>query len=578
MIILLIFLTILIAVIACFITVYFSSSSDLILPVAVSAVLAGIVQFFIRLWALPTIGFFYPATWYSLILAGVIGFAIGFLFSRGFMGISVPGVICALFLVVLLPSSCQMCHSKRYRALPGTIEKKDFTKHIPQIKLDNIRLVPKSTAATLANKVLGQSRDGTILGSQLEIDYRGGCIQEVKGKLWWIFPLDFTGFFKWHNRKTVPGYIRIDAQNPTHEAELVDTDRVNKKKFDIRYTRKSFFSCWLDRKVYNQFPTIYKDDYTFEVDDNWRPYYVISATSPEVGFNGYKTRGVIIADPQTGEITFKKLGEIPKWVDRVIPLEQALEQMDWWGKYVHGWWNTIFSEKDIQIPTDYWYGKDLFFIKVGKEKFWFTGMSSISAMDQSLVGAMMMNTRTGKTAYYGIHGTDENGVLDTVDASLGADSARWSPTQPIPYNLFGVPTWILPVVSREGIFQKLAMVDMNNINTIAVDKDVHRALEKYRVLLTTHNSSVLINTSGLRRLGPAEVLRVGSSIINGNKTFHLLLSGYENRLFSSSGGTAKTRVISIVEPGDMVKVSFIRTRGPVVPVDSISIEGIRLRR
>jgi len=559
---------------ACFITLYFGNTYDYILPVGATFFLVLIVNGLLLFLGLPTIGFFFPASWFFLIVAGAIGACIGFFSIQGINGASIPAGFFALFLVIYVPSSCEMCHSKDYRNLLGEVKKSDFSKSIPKVKLEDIRLVSLSTASTLAKKVLGQAEGDTVLGSQLKIDYNSACIQEVRGELWWIFPLDFSGFFKWRNRKVVPGYIRVNAQDSTKEAELIDADRQSGKKFKIRYTREAFFASYLDRKVYLQYPTIYNDDFTFEVDDNWRPYYVISATSPEIGFSGYKTRGVIIADPQTGKIEFRKMGNIPSWIDRVIPLYQAHDQMTWWGEYIHGWWNTIFSEKDIQIPTDYEYGKDLWFVKVGKRKYWFTGMTSLNASDQSLVGTLMMDTRTGKASYHVIHGTDENGVLETVDAALGADSARWSPTQPIPYNLFGVPTWVLPVVSHEGIFQRLAMVDMNNINTIAVDKNINRALEKYRVLLARNSSTVKIDGSGVMRIGPVRVLRVGDTVSGGNKIFYLMLEGYGRRLFATSGETDKTRLAALVKQGDMVTVTCFKTKEPVISINSLSIKNL----
>lgn len=570
-----IFLACVIAVVTCII------SSRSTVALIISAIVAGLLQFFIAIWGLPTLGFFYPGVWFSLIIAGVIGAVIGLFAGKNLTAASVPVVFLIILAIISFFSSCEMIYSDDYRALIGDVKTKTFTEHVPMADARHIRMVPKQTALTLAKKVLGQSKEGTVLGSQLMIDADNGAIQEVQGELWWIFPLDFSGFFEWHNRKTIPGYVRVSAQDPTREAQLIDQDPETGKKFNIRYTRKAYWGFWLDRKVYYKYSTVAREEYTFEVDDNWKPYYVISATYPTIGFSGYKTKGVIIIDPQTGEMELKEGDDIPAWVDRVIPIARAKEQIRWWGDYIHGWLNSIFSKKDVQKPTDYLgtQGADLWFVKQGDKKYWFTGMTSVSATDQSLVGAMMVETRTGKAYYYAMQGTDENGVVETVDASLGADSVRWQPAMPIPYNIYGVATWVVVVISEEGIFQKIALVDINNINTIAVESNLERALQKYRVVLSQRGNEVApTGVGGIKSVGPARVLRIGNIVLGGEKTFLLFLEGNEEKLFSSSGETKETRLIAIVKQNDMITLRFLETDEPIVPVESVSVKGIELKK
>lgn len=548
-----------------------------------SASVGGIIHALIAIWGLPTVGFAYPAVWFSLILVSIIGALIG-LISDGLIsekspiGFALPAGILAIFAFAVFFTTSEMLHSAAYRNVIGAVEEKVFEKDVPIVDAKHIRLVPKETALTLAKKVLGQAQDGTVLGSQLSIDTESAAIQEVDGELWWIMPLDFNGFFTWHNRGTVPGYIRVSAQDPTREAQLIDRDPVSGRKFELRFTRKAWFGSWFSRNVYFKYPAVAREDYTFEVDDDWRPYYVVSATYPTIGFSGYQTLGVIIVDPQSGEMTLKSGLEIPAWVDRVIPLEQARQQITWWGKYKHGWLNAIFAKRDVQLPTDYLNGPDLWFVKQGDRKFWFTGMTSASSHDQSLVGAMLMETRTGKTFYYPMQGTDENGVVEAADASLGADSARWQPAQPIPYNIYGTPTWVIPVISEEGIYQKVALVDMNNINTIVAAPSLEQALLKYRARLTQRGNEVAPTAqAGLKQIGPARVLRVGDVVLDGDKTYFLLVEGGAHKLFSSNGETKQTRLIAMVQPGDTVTLEFMETDEAVVPLEKIEVKGIELK-
>lgn len=530
------------------------------------------------LWGLPTIGAFYPGVWVIVIFPAVIGGTIGIFLSDRFHGAILPIVLFALFVLLYISFTPAIFFSSSYHSLIGKVEKKEFRADIPVVDTKHIRLVPEKTALTLARKVLGQADGGTILGSQLEVDSNSMAIQEVNGELWWIIPLDFSEYFKWSSRRTVPGYIRVSAQDPTREAQLIDRDPATGQKFQLKYTRRAFFGSWLDRVVYGKYPTIAREEFTFEVDENWRPYYTISATNPTIGFSGYQTAGVIIADPQTGEANLVAGKDIPAWVDRVKPLKQALQQISWWGEYKNGWFNAIFSQREVEVPTDYQDGPDAWFVKQGGETFWFTGMTSASSKDQSLVGAMLVDTRTGEAYYYPMQGTDENGVVQTVDASLGADSARWQPNQPIPYNIYGTPTWVIPIISSEGIYQKVGLVDMNNINTIVVEPTLEKALSRYRAVLSGKGNEVAPSSGAeYAVLGSAKVLRVGDTVLGGEKTYYLLVAGAENKLFSANGESVNTRLVAMVKPGDTITLRFIETSESVVPIEGVEIAGVRLK-
>lgn len=572
MIILLIIISGAIAGIACYATLKFVNSYDYQVQTVIAAVAGALFQLLVSIWIMPSVGFFYFGTWASIFFAALIGAGIPYLFSRTVDGFIIPLVVFLLYMALYFVFSSEMLHSRAYRELLGNVRSESFTATFRPTEPGRIRLVSRETAIVLAKRVLGQTQDGTVIGSQLEIDERSAAIQEVNGELWWIFPLDYSGFFKWRNRRTVPGYIRVNAQDPTREADLVDRDPSTGGRLALKYTRSAFFGEWIDRNAYFRYPTLRHEDVTFEVDDSWNPYYIIAVTEPEIGFSGFKTRGVILADPRTGAMTLRRGGQIPPWIDRVIPLELAHDQIRWWGEYVNGWWNSLLGQKDIQMPTAH----DLWFIRTSAGRFWFTGMTSVSSRDRSLVGSIMVDTRTGGAMYLPLRGTNEEGVLETVDASLGADSNRWSPAQPIPYNVMGRPTWVLPIISSEGIFQKVALVDISNINTIAVERNLDYAIEKYRVMAAQGRDQAGESTdaSGLKVLGPARLKRIGDLVIGGNKTFYMVIEGRPGTIFSTNGETNRTKLVALARPGDRVTVTFVDSRSPVIPLESFSIQDL----
>lgn len=551
-----------------------------VIPTILATLISGVAGFCAILWVHPAIGIFYPDIYLWIILSTIIsGFMVLF-FKESPYVFSIPVGILVIFLLFAGLSSCEMGRTDRYHDLVGKVTTElEFGQNVPMADPAHMRMIPKKTALILAQKTLGQSLEkDVILGSQLKIDVDSAAIQEINGEQWWVFPLDFISFWKWLDLKNVPGYIRVSAENPDIPAQLVEINPVTGNKFELKYTRNAFFSAYLDRKIYFEYPNIAREDFTFEVDNNWKPYYVISATSPNVGFNGYKTKGVIIFDPQTGKSEFKSGNEIPAWVDRIIPLNQALNLSKWWGKYtLNSWWDGNMSGKGVKKPTSYAGGNDMWFVRLGNANYWFTGMTSHSDEDTSLVGGLFMNTRTGKTFYYPMQGTDENGVVATIDSALGADSARWDPVMPIPSNIHGSPTWVVSIISDTGYFQKIAFVDINNVNTFAIAKTKERALRDYRIQLNKQGNLIAPSESGnLKSIGPLKVLRVGDTVLGGEKMRYLLLEGITNCLFSSSGETLNTRLIAIVQTSDLVTLNYLDTQETVVNIEEIQIAGINL--
>ena len=58
---------------------------------------------------------------------------------------------------------------------------------------------------------------------------------------------------------------------------------------------------------------------TLEIDDNGRPYWVVTLYDHKVGFSGSDAVGVAILDAQTGDLNVYDIENTPKWVDRIQP-------------------------------------------------------------------------------------------------------------------------------------------------------------------------------------------------------------------------------------------------------------------
>lgn len=545
---------------------------------------AGITTFLVTIafgyFTLPTVGLRFVETWILTLLGGLIG-SVWSLGKDRFddiefpKGLSVPaGILIALFLMAFVNSSC--VRSEAHRNVIGKVEvRQRFTENVPLADTKHIRLVSQETAHTIAKKALGQNSDGKSLGSLFSVDFEHGAVQEVRGELWWIFPLDFATDFVSIKGNIIPGYVRVSAQDPNREATLI-TEDANGKKFAIKYTPEAVFSDNMDRKVYDAMPWANRSDITFEVDENWHPYYTYSVMTPTIGFFGEQTIGVIIADPETGTCEYKPNGTIPSWIDRVRPMAQAKQQIKDWGELVHGYIN--MDDRDRVKPAG-----DLWLVKLGTKLYWSVGITSNNAKDDSILGLMLIDSRMGVAGaeYYPMKGTTEDGAMKAVNSQLGANATTWCATHPTPYNIFGKATWVIPVVSKEqSFFQKVALVSMENVNTLVIESDLTTALESYRQKLATDGNAVAASGTPLAKktLGPVRITRTGDTVVGGNKTFFFTLEGVNSKLFTTRGTDEAVRVAPVLHVGDIVTVTFLENDEAVIALDSIKCQGLALTK
>ncbi len=241
-----------------------------------------------------------------------------FLFNNKSLLIKFLKIFSSISLIVFLlltVFSSPIINSNKYYNLIGDVEQFDYNKQQPDISNELIPVVDYDLAKKLGDKVIGEDIG---LGSQFDIgEY---YLISTKDDLVWVAPLEPQNFFKWfQNKNSIPGYIYVSATNP-NDIRLVKD--VNGKDINIKYSDKSYFNHEINRYAYlqNNF-TKGMTDYSFEIDDEGNPYWVITTYKPTIGFSGYDVSGIIVVDAQTGKTDYYKKDDenIPSWIDRIYP-------------------------------------------------------------------------------------------------------------------------------------------------------------------------------------------------------------------------------------------------------------------
>ncbi|HOX29634.1 MAG TPA: hypothetical protein P5080_00635 [Candidatus Paceibacterota bacterium] len=215
------------------------------------------------------------------------------------------------------------------------------------LNTSHIILISSNNAIRLGNNKLGE------LGNQAKIDEARW--QVVNGKLNYLLPLAYAGTTQaWVlGNKGTEGYLMLSAENQSPEVQYV-------KGHSLRYIPSAIFGHDLKRHIWAKYPTFWQGDSIFQLDGNGNPIYVTVLDLPSVwGITGDKPAGIVVTDPETGQMAKYGVSEIPAWVQRSYEGETVTQYLRWWGLYPHGFWNTLFSKNGITAPVkDLSYRKD----------------------------------------------------------------------------------------------------------------------------------------------------------------------------------------------------------------------------
>ena len=184
-------------------------------------------------------------------------------------------------------------------------------------------------------------------------------------------------------------------------------------------------------------------NFNFEVDENDKPWWVITVFTPTIVWNGEKTDGILLVDPVSGSIDFYALGQIPEWVDRVIPAEYIKSYLAFNGEYASGWWRSWWGTPNITKPEE----PVLIYGSEGKSEF-VTGMTSHNNNDDSLVALVYTDSRTGKPVRYKVSGgATDTAVIRAVNSNANVQFRHLHATVPQVYNVYGNMTCVVVLLN-----------------------------------------------------------------------------------------------------------------------------------
>jgi len=444
----------------------------------------------------------------------------------------------AAALVLAMFFSSAMVHADRYRDQLGVEKDASFNVALPPIDIRQAPLVSEDMARRSAEKRLSEISG---LGSQVTI----GPLEKqiVDGRLLWVGFLEHSGFFRWFDRKTTPGYVTVSATDAT-DVKLVT--ELNGKKLALRYLESAFWGDELTRHVYfSGHATLAMSEIIPEIDDSGRPYAVIPMHEKSIGMGGDEVREVLVVDVQTGEIAEYPLDKVPAWVDRVQPKSFIQEQIDNRGEYVHGWLNP--SKADQWMTSD---EPDVVFGANGRA-YIYQGIRSLGNPN-AIIGFYLIDSRTKAARKFDLSGTTEDGAKKAAEGVL--PEKRYTATNPLPFSVDGRPTFVMALRDASGIPRAYAMVNIETYQIVAVSDTLQDTLRKYQSLLSRDRTHANVDSQVSQKVLAGRVARIGRVDHGGNTVFYLTLDTDKAHLFIADNNVSEK--LAVAEKGDSVVIAF----------------------
>lgn len=460
--------------------------------------------------------------------------------GRVYLAVAVaPWVI----LIIVNIFSSVLFHTDRYRDQMPEPENRVFSSDVQAIDIDRLPVVDSSLATLLADKKLGEK---PALGSQVTLG--DPTIQKVNDKLVWVVPLLHSGFFKWiSNSNGTPGYILVSATN--------SRDVTYVENYPVKYQPNAYFLDNLQR--HTRFSGGFftgLTDYSFEIDDTGKPYWVVTTYKNLVGVSLPEADGVIIVDAGTGESVRYGMDNVPKWVDRVQPADFIMQQIGNRGNYIHGLFN--FSNKDKFQTSE----ASAIIYNSGR-CYLYTGLTSVGA-DESATGFMLVDMVTKKPYRYQISGATEYAAQQSAQGKV--QNLHYIASFPLITNVDGQPTYFMTLKDDAGLIKQYAFVSVTDYTSVGTGETIGSAMSNYQSVMKNTSGSSAIDTGDQQQELQGTIDRISSEIVSGNTVYSMILKEKPDKIFTAVADLSPELVLT--REGDAVKISYLKSDHTVIDI------------
>ena len=443
----------------------------------------------------------------------------------------VPFIVFAVILIINFFCS-PVINSKSYATRITIDETGNFTEDVAEVNFKAIPLLDKDSSQKLGDRVMGQLPELVsqfyVSNLYTQINYNDDIIR--------VTPLEYAGFFKYLSNKSegVKGYITVNSVDGN--ANLVKLDK------GIKYVNSAYFFENLSRHIRYHYPTAIFGTETFEIDNDGNPYWIVPIEKYAGVSIKTEIKGVLIVNAITGDIKKYDVKDVPTWVDHVYSADLIIEQVDDWGQYRNGYFNTLFSQKNVVATTD---GYN--YIALNDDIYLYTGITSIEA-DEANIGFILSNLRTKETTFYPVPGAEEYSAMASAEGQV--QQMKYTATFPLLINLDDRATYLISLKDNAGLVKMYAFVDVSDYQKVTVTDasiGIEQASKNY---LESNFSEVEMDKVITKDIKVVDIMQVN---IDGTTYYYIVDA--ENKKYKVSV-KVNEETIPFLKKGNEITISF----------------------
>ena len=408
-------------------------------------------------------------------------------------------VIAAVGNVISMP----LFRAAAYRDLL-TVQTGDFASDVAQISFNEIPTLDRTSA-----EYLGDRQMGTLSDMVSQFEYSGDSTQiNYQGRPVRVAPIAYADLFKWLTNRSqgLPAYVVVDMV--TQEATVTRLPEGMKYSFSEPLNRN------IVRHLRFHYPTMMFSTPEFEIDESGHPWWIAPRVVKTIGlFGGTDIQGAVLVDAITGQCQYYK--EVPTWVDTLYVPELIMQQYDYHGTLVHGFFNSLFGQRDVTITTD---GYN--YIAMNDDVYAYTGVTSANA-DQSNLGFLLCNMRTKETHFYEAPGATEAAARASAEGVV--QDLGYVSTFPLLLNIAGEPTYFIPLLDNTNLVKSYAMVNVAQYQLVATGATVSACEQTYIQMLS--DKGVTTPEELPKTQASGTIAEIRSAVLNGSTYYFLRLEG-----------------------------------------------------
>ena len=368
---------------------------------------------------------------------------------------------------------------------------------IEEFSEKQVQIIDKNISRSLADRVFGEM--GADIVSQYQISDNYSSIV-VDNTMYRITPIEYSGLIKWlsTNSKGTPGFITVNVT--TGDTKFTQLDK------GLKITQNALLFDNLAVHLRLHYPTFMFGNSRFEVDDNYKPYWVSQVMSYKFVGKNPDVKGVVITDPVNGDSKYYSVSEVPSWVDNVYDAKLISRQYNDYGQYKNGLFN--FSQKGVTAVTD-----DYAYLQKDGHLWMYTGVTSVGN-DESNVGFIYVDLQDKEVIYIVSAGAEEYSARASAEGAL--QEKGYTSVFPTIVNIEGEPVYFMGLKDNAGLIKAYAFVSYKNYQRVGVGTTVSEAIKNYtgkNVIITDDTTSMDIT-----------VLQIESAVIDGNTNYFIATS------------------------------------------------------